>query len=487
MAFGFPPKHQAIIQFSEETDAKTILAAALKRAEDLNWEIINIDEKGFSAYSKLSWRSYSEEIVIVIEENCLQFFSKCISSQLLDFGKNKSNFRNFAKDFRPFVEEMTSEMVEEKLSSLNEIKEDSYDNPHGNIGSLSFLYPNKNLSITPILLWLNILVFIAMAISGVSVISPNVEALITWGANFMPVTSDGQWWRLISNCFLHIGIFHLLFNMYALIYVGIYLEPLIGKWRFLWAYLLTGIMASVGSLWWNAPIVSAGASGAIFGMYGLFLALLLTKLIPQQARKPLLVSILIFIGYNISNGITGAGIDNAAHIAGLLSGFLFGFTFYPALAKNNKNVSVAAGIGVLLIAIASSVLMLFNSENDFPKHQSNMQQFITSEAIALGVLQREYDNPYRFESDLKYVGLYHWEEARKAIINSRSLHIPEHIKSNLVLFERYCNKQIVLYKYILKATQQQSDKFDDKIDKVSEEIEELIEEIQTVTQAAQVE
>ena len=79
-----------------------------------------------------------------------------------------------------------------------------------------------------------------MAINGVNIMLPDNGSLLNWGANFRPMTLDGQWWRLLTNCFLHIGIFHLLMNMYALLYIGVLLEPLLGRTRFLSAYLLTG-------------------------------------------------------------------------------------------------------------------------------------------------------------------------------------------------------------------------------------------------------
>src|SRR5689334_12007874 len=92
--------------------------------------------------------------------------------------------------------------------------------------------------------------------------------------------------RMITNVFVHIGILHLLFNMYGLYFVGRFLEPMLGKVRYITAYFCAGVIASLVSLYWhrNENIVSAGASGAIFGMYGVFLALLTTHLIPKSVR-----------------------------------------------------------------------------------------------------------------------------------------------------------------------------------------------------------
>jgi rhomboid protease GluP len=137
-----------------------------------------------------------------------------------------------------------------------------------------------------------------MAITGVNIISPDSESLVQWGANFRPLTLEGQAWRLLTNCFLHIGILHLLLNMYALLYIGVLLEPHLGRLRFAAFYILTCIIASTVSVSWHDLTVSAGASGAIFGMYGVFLALLSTNLIEKSARKALLASIGIFVVFN---------------------------------------------------------------------------------------------------------------------------------------------------------------------------------------------
>ncbi len=141
---------------------------------------------------------------------------------------------------------------------------------------LAVFKPAKDYFITPIILNINLFIFLLMAMMGVSMVQPDSGSLLTWGANYGPLTLAGEWWRLISSCFLHIGVVHLLMNMYAFLLIGAQLEPRLGKLRFSVAYLLTGIIASGTSLWWHRHTISAGASGAIFGMYGVFLAMLTT-------------------------------------------------------------------------------------------------------------------------------------------------------------------------------------------------------------------
>jgi rhomboid protease GluP len=204
---------------------------------------------------------------------------------------------------------------------------------------LNFLKPKEGYFITPILIYANIGIYLLMAIMGLGFISFKGQDLLHWGANYGPLTKGGEWWRLITNTFLHGGIMHLLANMYGLLFVGIFLEPLLGRAKYLIAYILTGILASAASIWWYDATVSVGASGAIFGLYGIFLALLFTKVFPADFAKSFLISTSIFIGFNLLMGLTG-GIDNAAHIGGLVSGFVLGFILYPIIKKETVNETI---------------------------------------------------------------------------------------------------------------------------------------------------
>ena len=199
---------------------------------------------------------------------------------------------------------------------------------------LELLVPKESFFITPIIMNLNILVYIIMVAAGLGFVSFKGIDLLNWGANFRPYTANGQWWRLLTNIFLHGGLVHIIANMVGLLFVGIFLEPLLGRTKYLMIYLVTGIMASATSLWWHTATVSVGASGAIFGLYGVFLALMVLKVFPKDFSKAFLVSTLIFVGFNLLMGLAG-GIDNAAHIGGLLSGFVIGLLLTPSL-KNQQ-------------------------------------------------------------------------------------------------------------------------------------------------------
>jgi rhomboid protease GluP len=208
---------------------------------------------------------------------------------------------------------------------------------------------SKSYVVTPLIVYANALVFLAMVVSGISPLEPTAKSLFAWGGNFRLAVTDGQWWRLISYQFLHGGAMHLIMNTFALLFIGMYLEPLMGRLRFSAAYVLTGICAGLLSIVMHNNSVGVGASGAIFGLYGVFLSMLTTNHIQKSVRRTMLRSILFFVVYNLIAGLQG-NTDNAAHIGGLLSGVLIGYAFFPGISKKANTPKQLATIALLTMA-----------------------------------------------------------------------------------------------------------------------------------------
>jgi rhomboid protease GluP len=203
------------------------------------------------------------------------------------------------------------------------------------VDMLNYLVPKGHHFATSIILDLNILIFLLMVFSGVHILSPNGMELLQWGANRRFETTGGEWWRLLTSMFLHGGIMHLFLNITGLVIAAIFVEPLLGRKNYFILYILSGLCGSVASIWWYPNTISVGASGAIFGLYGAILGLLLTNAFPKGGKKGILLMIGIYVGINLLWGLTG-GIDNAAHIGGLLSGALIGIILYK-LDGGQKN------------------------------------------------------------------------------------------------------------------------------------------------------
>jgi membrane associated rhomboid family serine protease len=181
------------------------------------------------------------------------------------------------------------------------------------------------ISLTKILVGINVAVFVLMTLTGASFISPTSAQLLKWGADWGPLSLTTQPWRILTSNYVHIGIIHIGFNMWCLLNLGALAQRIFDRWTYLLIYTATGIAGSVASLWWHPTVVGAGASGAIFGLAGaLIAALYLGKLpIPKEAIKSTMKSLLMFAAYNLFFGLT-QGIDNAAHIGGLASGLVLG-------------------------------------------------------------------------------------------------------------------------------------------------------------------
>lgn len=195
------------------------------------------------------------------------------------------------------------------------------------VDMLNYLVPKGDHFATSIILDLNIIVFLFMVFSGINIISPNGLELLQWGANRRFETASGEWWRLLTSMFLHGGIMHLFLNISGLVIAAIFVEPLLGRKNYFILYISSGLCGSFASIWWYPNTISVGASGAIFGLYGAILGLLLTNAFPKGGKKGILMMIGFYVGINLLWGLTG-GIDNAAHIGGLLSGALIGILLY---------------------------------------------------------------------------------------------------------------------------------------------------------------
>src|SRR5690606_7357637 len=152
--------------------------------------------------------------------------------------KNTRHIAHVMAAFDQVSQEMTAENLTEWDVKLEEIKaativQAEVETKEAEEIDKVMNFSNGGMQITYGLMAVNIVVFVLTAISGVSIISPKGGDLLPWGANFAPMTSDGQWWRLFTSMFLHFGIIHLAMNMFTLFYIGSQLEPMLGKTRYI--------------------------------------------------------------------------------------------------------------------------------------------------------------------------------------------------------------------------------------------------------------
>ena len=382
-----------------------ILILALEASQKLEWNIEEVTPEGARFEVPFNMYSHGEEITFTIDpgnDGEVAVRSQSSSVQFVDYGKNRKNIQKLRETMEEIKTSLTPEELTQKAKDFEEEcnrplteEEKAYLEEEKKRNSFwSFFIPRKGFIATPILIDLNILVFIVMIASGVGIMSPSTLSLLKWGADFGPLTLTGDWWRAVTCNFIHIGAFHLLMNMYAFMYVGLLLEDLIGSRRMFMSYLLTGLCSAVFSLYMHGETISAGASGAIFGLYGIFLAFLFFHRIAKEQRKALLTSIRIFVGYNLVYGMK-AGIDNAAHIGGLLSGFLLGIIYVCSYkfekADAQRTVSILGELGIFCIFLFSFLMLCKNVPPLYQDIRGEWESGIV-EAYLNGELEEENEN-----------------------------------------------------------------------------------------------
>ncbi len=234
---------------------------------------------------------------------------------------------------------------------------------------------------TYLLISVNVAVFVAMVLSGVSPIAPRPDQLLRYGAEYGPaVLLLEQWWRLATAMFVHVGALHIGLNMWCFWNLGLLGEPLLGAPGLVAAYLLTGFAGNLLSLATHpgigahsgASAVGAGASGAIFGIAGVLVILLGSPLLPLAPgdRKQLRRNV---IGFAVFNFVLGFGfdaarfsmqVDNTAHLGGFLAGLLLALPMVPKAGappdrfRRRRNLAVL-GEALLLLLLCAGVRAFF--------------------------------------------------------------------------------------------------------------------------------
>ncbi|MGE6629314.1 rhomboid family intramembrane serine protease [Bacillus sp. NPDC077027] len=215
---------------------------------------------------------------------------------------------------------------------------------------------------TYILMIIQVVMFLLLELSGGS---SNTATLTAFGAKNNVLITEGEWWRLITPVFLHIGLTHLLFNTFALWSVGSAVERIYGSTRFLFIYFVSGVFGSIASYIFN-PVLAAGASGAIFGCLGalLYLAISNRKLFFRTMGTNIIVIILI----NLGIGFSVTGIDNAGHLGGLVGGFLAAL----AVRLPHQVHVLKMTISSLLLAVIGAFGIYYGLSSDIQKEQAAM-------------------------------------------------------------------------------------------------------------------
>lgn len=186
----------------------------------------------------------------------------------------------------------------------------------------------KKMPVTACLILVNLIVFLITDFTGGT---ENTVHMTACGAGYGPlITGAGEWYRVFTSMFLHFGISHLANNMLVLFVLGQRLEPAVGGVRYLLIYLLSGFGGNVISLGLEMQssnyAVSAGASGAVFGVMGAMIYVILRN--KGRVADLSIKKMMIMAAFSLYFGFTSTGVDNAAHVGGLICGFLAALLLY---------------------------------------------------------------------------------------------------------------------------------------------------------------
>jgi rhomboid protease GluP len=188
---------------------------------------------------------------------------------------------------------------------------------------------------------------------GASLSGPGPQEMIALGGDFGPLTTRGESWRLVTAMFLHYGIIHIGMNMVCLYQIR-FVERMLGRAEFLALYFASGLVGGLASLAIHPNAVSAGASGAVFGMFGAFTGVMVVrrKQIDPGAWQRTMRSLGTFFAINLVFGLAASGIDVSAHIAGLAVGFVGAFVLAKTARPTSSSLLRAAVVAVVGAGIA---------------------------------------------------------------------------------------------------------------------------------------
>lgn len=218
------------------------------------------------------------------------------------------------------------------------------------------VFSPKRIIFTNIISLICILMYVIVGIYGNNFFNFDANVLAKFGANNILLVKNGEIWRLLTCAFLHVGLIHLVVNMYSLRVIGPSVEGLIGKGKFVFIYLISAISASLMSLVFvDSNIVSVGASGAIFGLMGALLYFgYHYRLYLNDAIKTQIIPVILF---NLIIGFMMPGIDNGAHIGGLIGGYLA--TMAIGIKNKSEKKDMINGWIVLILYLAFLSYIVF--------------------------------------------------------------------------------------------------------------------------------
>ncbi len=262
------------------------------------------------------------------------------------------------KDITKVFPDITNNLLESNdgLELIINVTNDINEKTEEENKKFNDVFSQKRIIFTNVISLICLVMYIIVGIYGNNIFNFSVNVLAKFGANNILLVKNGEIWRLITCSFLHVGFIHFLLNMYSLRVIGPSVEGLIGKGKFVFIYLLSALSASLMSLvFMDSNIVSVGASGAIFGLMGALLYFgYHYRLYLNDAIKTQIIPVIVF---NLLIGFMISGIDNGAHIGGLIGGYLA--TMAIGIKNKSEKRDMINGWIVLILYLAFLSYIVF--------------------------------------------------------------------------------------------------------------------------------
>ncbi len=471
---GFPPRYSTSCILNNRTPAGQLVILWLA-FEKTGWNISEINPGNITAFTHFSLRSWNEKVSATLLPQEIRLSSASTGAQVLDFGRNRQNIRRLQQAIATISETYSNEELEaiytERESQIGTQKDTVHLTPERQ-GFLHIFKPARGFFMTPVLIVLNVLIYLVltnkMLFAGSSWWQADVTVLEQAGANFKPLTLFGQPWRLLAAGFLHADVIHLFFNLYGIMIGGTYLEPLLGRWRFLAVYLLCTLAASIASLWWYDITPTLGASGAVFGLFGFIFTLLTRKFVEPYERRALLISIGIYLALSLATIFMQTNFDHGAHIGGLLMGILLGLLLFPGLRTraNVKNTLPATAVAATVLAIAYFLL-----PRDVNTYIKKLQQLDENFILSYGVYNtRSEEEKVKW---LKNYSIYYMDQNLRIMDEIDQLSLGIDSRKRNALLRRLVETQKRVFDYNYRTLVEGKNSYDQQILQAIRELDEM--------------
>lgn len=273
-------------------------------------------------------------------------------------GVDRSRPTLLLSTFTPEIQEQLLDAINSRLLGVagpNAVTQPALTNPLRE--NREFQEKLKALGPTPwvtyILISLNVFIWLGTVALGASLAQTPADKLLEWGGNAASEVQRGEWWRLLTATFLHSGVMHVAMNMLGLYSAGLLVERIYGHRLYLVVYFCSGLIGSALSLHFSAQqAVSVGASGAVFGVTGALLVAVFQHRdkLPREFSKQMMSGIGFFVVYSLMQGFAKQGIDNAAHIGGLIGGCLAAFILPERFEMEHFRKTFASRATMAIIA-----------------------------------------------------------------------------------------------------------------------------------------